>query len=188
MYSRSITLAILAFVVCVAGVAPATQTHAQALSNACTRDSDCPPGLRCSMSNFNVSGNCVSLTPSGNTGQFGLSPGGNTGGTSLQPGGSDNNVTLLNPLNSGDCAPNQNCLLNFLKKILDFVIQIGTVAIILMLVYIGFLFVVAQGSDSKLTEAKNALLWTIIGALVLLGSKAISVGIEATVRALSVGQ
>lgn len=76
----------------------------------------------------------------------------------------------------------------FLNKILDFVIQIGTVVIILMLVYVGFLFVVARGDTGKLTTARQALLYTVIGALILLGSKAIALGIEATVRALSVGQ
>lgn len=97
-------------------------------------------------------------------------------------------TTLINPLNSGDCAPNENCLLNFLNKILEFVIRIGTVVVILMLVYVGYLFVVARGEPGKITEARQALLWTIVGALILLGSQAISKGIEATVKALSVGQ
>ncbi len=56
-----------------------------------------------------------------------------------------------------------------------------------MLVFVGFKFVVAQGSDTKISEARNMLLWTVIGALVLLGAQAISMGIKATVQALSVG-
>ena len=66
-------------------------------------------------------------------------------------------------------------------------INIGTVVIILMLVYVGFLFVVAQGKDTEITKARTALLWTVVGALVLLGAKAISLGIQATVQALSTG-
>lgn len=93
-------------------------------------------------------------------------------------------VTLINPLNSGNCAPNGNCLMNFLNSILDFVIKIGTVVVILMLVYVGYLFVVAQGKEAKITEARTALLWTIVGALILLGSKAISLAITETVKAL----
>ncbi len=31
------------------------------------------------------------------------------------------------------------------------------------------------------------LLWTVVGALILLGSQAIAIGIKATVQALSVG-
>lgn len=78
--------------------------------------------------------------------------------------------------------------MNFLNKILEFVIRIGTVVVILMLVYVGYLFVIAQGVPGKIEEAKKALLWTIVGALILLGSQAISLGIKATVQALSVGQ
>jgi heme/copper-type cytochrome/quinol oxidase subunit 2 len=66
-------------------------------------------------------------------------------------------------------------------------VRIGTIVVILMLVYVGFLFVVARGSDTKLSEARQALLWTIVGALILLGAQAISLGIQATVTALSPG-
>ncbi len=95
------------------------------------------------------------------------------------PGGS--NVTLVNPLRGG------GDLMTFLQNILDFVIEIGTVVVVLMLVYVGYLFVAAQGNETKITEARNALLWTVVGALILLGSKAIAIGIEATAQALSVG-
>ena len=111
----------------------------------------------------------------------------NTAQDSVSPRNTGQNITLINPLNSGSCAPNENCLLNFLNKILEFVIRIGTVVVILMLVYVGYLFVVAQGSDTKITEARKALLWTIVGALILVGSQAISKAIEATVKALSAG-
>jgi hypothetical protein len=87
-------------------------------------------------------------------------------------------VTLINPLKSG------TSLESFLGSILDFVIRIGTVVVVLMVVYIGFLFVTAQGNDSKLTAAKQNLLWTLVGALILLGAKAIQLGIESTVKAL----
>jgi len=89
-------------------------------------------------------------------------------------------TTLINPLQAG------TSLQGFLISILDFVIRIGTIVIILMLVYVGYLFVVAQGSDSKLSEAKHALLWTLIGALILLGAKAIALAIQATVQAITV--
>lgn len=104
------------------------------------------------------------------------------------PSAPGTNVTLINPLNTGECAPNGNCLMNFLDKILAFVIKIGTVVVVLMTVWVGYLFVVAQGKGEKITEARNALLWTVVGALVLLGSVAIKNGIVATVQAISVGQ
>lgn len=99
-----------------------------------------------------------------------------------QSGTVNSGTTLLNPLQGGAS------LEEFLISILDFVIRIGTIVVILMLVYVGFKFVVAQGSDSKITEAKQMLLWTLVGALILLGAKAIAIGIEQTVQALSVGR
>lgn len=96
-------------------------------------------------------------------------------GQGSNPGGS---VALINPLNSG------TSLESFLGSIMDFVIRIGSIVVILMIVYVGYLFVIARGNESKITEARKALLWTVIGALVLLGAKAISSGILATVQSL----
>src|SRR3989344_9005547 len=90
-------------------------------------------------------------------------------------------VKLINPLKGG------GNLMSFLQSILDFVIKIGTVVVILMMVFVGYKFVVAQGAPDKIREARDALLWTLIGALILLGSKAIAFGIEKTVQAISVG-
>ncbi|HCR52521.1 TPA: hypothetical protein DIV48_02625 [Candidatus Kaiserbacteria bacterium] len=91
-------------------------------------------------------------------------------------------TSLLNPLQGG------GNLESFLLNILAFVIRIGTIVVILMMVYVGYLFVAARGNESKITEARAALLWTVVGALILLGSQAIAIGIKATVQALSVGQ
>ena len=99
--------------------------------------------------------------------------------TSVQGTGQD--IKLINPLKgSGN-------LMSFLQSILDFVIKIGTVVVILMMVFVGYKFVVAQGAPDKIKEARDALLWTLVGALILLGSKAIAFGIEKTVQAISVG-
>lgn len=93
-------------------------------------------------------------------------------------GSSNTGATLLNPLQSG------TSLSSFLSSILAFVIRIGTIVIILMLVYIGYKFVIAQGKPGEIEAAKKMLLWTIIGALVLLGAQAISSAIQATVSAI----
>ena len=86
----------------------------------------------------------------------------------------------MNPLGAGTTVN------SFLLSILNIITNtIGPVIVILMLVYVGFKFVAAQGNESKLTEAKQMLLWTLIGALVLLGAKAIAMGIQATVQALT---
>ena len=86
---------------------------------------------------------------------------------------------LINPLGEGATLP------GLLKAILEFVVRIGAVVVVLMLVYVGFLFVTAQGNETKITAAKSGLLWTVVGALILLGAQAIALAIEATVKALS---
>jgi hypothetical protein len=91
------------------------------------------------------------------------------------------NVTLINPLQGG------GTLEGFLQSILAFVVRIGTIVVILMLVFVGYKFVAAQGNETALTEARKMLLWTVVGALILLGAQALSLGIQATVNALSSG-
>ena len=109
------------------------------------------------------------------------------GGNQVQTGAgntgnnSDSGVTLVNPLGTG------TNLMTFLKQILAFVVQIGTVVVIFMLVYVGYLFVAAQGAPAKIEEARRALLWTVVGALILLGAQAIADAIQATAQALSTG-
>ncbi len=82
---------------------------------------------------------------------------------------------FVNPLGDID-------LRTFLVKILNSLIYILFPIIVLMIVYTGFLFVSAQGNESKLTEARRSLLWTVVGALVVLGSVALALAIEATVE------
>jgi len=75
-------------------------------------------------------------------------------------------------------------LADFVKTILEGVIKIGIPVIALALVYTGFLFVAARGNEEKLTKAKKSLLYTVIGAAILLGSWAIAILISETVLSL----
>jgi hypothetical protein len=96
----------------------------------------------------------------------------------------------VNPLNSGSCGTNGlngSCLETFLKSILKFVVRIGTIVVILMLVFVGYKFVAAQGEPGKIEEARSMFLWTVVGGLILLGAVAIADGILATVQALAGG-
>ncbi len=98
--------------------------------------------------------------------------------TTVENSSSGSNVNLINPLKSG------TSLEGFLNNILDFIIRIGTIVVILMTVFVGYKFVVAQGNDSELSKAKMMFLYTVIGALVLLGARAISASLLATVKAI----
>lgn len=86
---------------------------------------------------------------------------------------------LVNPLNGINSLP------DFLTAILNGVIQIGTIVLIMMLVYVGFLFVAARGNAEKLQGAKSALVWTVIGGLVLLGATTIQLVIQGTVDSIT---
>lgn len=111
--------------------------------------------------------------PGGNTTNSAQNvPGGNTGG------GNTGGAGLTNPLNSINSLP------ELLRAILGGVVQIGVIFLTLMIVYVGFLFVAAQGNAEKLSSARSALVWTIIGGLILLGAQAIELVIEATVQTL----
>ena len=105
--------------------------------------------------------------------------GGSTGNPSGNGDGGSIDTQLVNPLNGVDSLP------AFLDLILKAVVQLGSVVLVLMLVYTGFLFVTAQGAEEKLSNARNALLWTVIGGLILLGASAISAVIQDTVSNLS---
>lgn len=91
------------------------------------------------------------------------------------------NVTLINPLQGGAS------LESFLNNILAFVIRIGTIVVVLMVVFVGYKFVAARGKEESIREARTMLLWTVVGALILLGAQAIAIAIRATVSALSTG-
>ncbi len=71
-----------------------------------------------------------------------------------------------------------------IKVLLEGIIKIGMPIVALAIIYSGFLFVFARGNSEKLSKAKSTLLYTLIGAAVLLGSWAIAQVISETVLSL----
>lgn len=55
------------------------------------------------------------------------------------------------------------------KIVNDILMPVGGVIAALMVMYAGFLFVTARGNEAQITKAKQALLWAVIGAAILLG-------------------
>jgi hypothetical protein len=84
---------------------------------------------------------------------------------------------LVNPLNA-------KSIPQLLTVILDAIVYLGTIFLVLMLVYVGFLFVAARGKPEDLKKAREALLWTVVGGLLLLGASGLSIVIQSTVEAL----
>jgi hypothetical protein len=75
--------------------------------------------------------------------------------------------------------------MSFLGKLLELFVQVGSVVLVAMVIYIGFLFVFAQGNPESILKARDALLWTLVGGVILLGAQGIALGVQATVNAIS---
>lgn len=88
-----------------------------------------------------------------------------------------NSVTIQNPLKV-------DSLTALLQLVLKAVVYLGTIALTLALIWVGFMFVMARGNAEKLSTARSALVWTIIGGLILLGAQAIGLVIQSTVNTL----
>ena len=85
---------------------------------------------------------------------------------------------LSNPL--GGTADLPTFVQNILKAAVLFLTPVVTV----MMLYSGFLFVKARGNSENLTEAKSALMYTMIGAALVLGAEGFSLVIKNTVTCL----
>lgn len=127
---------------------------------------------------FSVGGSFVFAATPSEGGTNGTPFSGGSGGTPAEGGVTSSNGTLQNPLQNIDSLP------ELIDAILHAVVQIGAILLTVMLVWVGFLFVVAQGNPEKLSTARSALIWTVIGGLILLGAEAISQVIQATVKGL----
>ncbi len=60
-----------------------------------------------------------------------------------------------------------------LTTIVDLAIFIGMIFAVLMFIWIGFKFVLAQGNSTKLSEARTWFLYAVIGTAVLISAKVI---------------
>jgi hypothetical protein len=69
----------------------------------------------------------------------------------------------------------------FLLAMVDLAFLVIMPIIVIFIIYAGFLFLTAGDNESKVSTAKKALLWALVGAAVALGAKVISMAIEATI-------
>ncbi|PIP73157.1 MAG: hypothetical protein COW88_02810 [Candidatus Lloydbacteria bacterium CG22_combo_CG10-13_8_21_14_all_47_15] len=91
--------------------------------------------------------------------------------------GGGTSFSLPNPIAAGTFP-------DFIKKVLDVVLQIGVPVAALALVYSGFLFVKARGNAQELETAKKAFVWTVIGVAILLGAWILATVIDTTIKNL----
>ena len=104
-------------------------------------------------------------------------------GTGGQSGGTDGNgtggtVKIDNPLIAEDI----NALfVALIKIVLIFAIPI----VVFFIIYAGFLYVTAQGNEEQISKAHKALLYAIIGGVIILGANVLITVIEETVKEIS---
>jgi hypothetical protein len=72
---------------------------------------------------------------------------------------------------------------DLIVAILRIFITIATPVIVLFIIYAGFLYVTAQGNATQVQKATQALTYSIIGAVLIIGAVAISEIIANTVGA-----
>lgn len=80
-------------------------------------------------------------------------------------------IDLPNPLGIS----NINDLIN---KIIDGLIIFGAPVAAAMVIWASFLFMSSEGDPKKLTTAKSALLWTVVGYAILLLAKGVGLIIQ----------
>ena len=108
-------------------------------------------------------------------------PGTQGSATSTGVGG-DTQIIFENPLGGSGGVIN---LSTFIEKVLDVILTLGVPIVALAIIYCGFLFVLAQGNDTKLKAAKEALLWTLVGAALLLGAWVLAQALSGTIQEIA---
>lgn len=66
-----------------------------------------------------------------------------------------------------------NSIQELLEALIGIIIVFATPIIIFFIVYAGFLYVTARGNEQTITQANRALLYAIIGGLLILGAFAL---------------
>lgn len=83
---------------------------------------------------------------------------------------------LINPLSSINSIP------EFFQAILDIVMVFAIPFIVFFIVYAGFLYVMAQGKPEQISKAHNALLYALIGGVLILAANALLAIVTGTVN------
>lgn len=75
-------------------------------------------------------------------------------------------ATICNPLQA-------TSVTTILTDVVNIAIPIGAVIAVLMLVFVGFKFIFAQGKPEEINKTWKWFLWVVIGTAILLGAKVI---------------
>lgn len=88
-------------------------------------------------------------------------------------------VAVENPL--GD----KKEIKDILAAIMETIVDIALPVVIVMVIYSGFLYVLARGRPDAVSKAHQTLTWTLVGAVILLGAQLIATVLVETVSDIS---
>lgn len=103
--------------------------------------------------------------------------------TTQNPSGSSSasglSGVIRNPFKGGDS------LMDLVQAILNnIILPIAVVAVVIWIIWAGFQYVLAQGNPGKIEKAHQRLLWSLVGAGILLGAAGIAEVVKNTVNTL----
>jgi len=97
-------------------------------------------------------------------------------GNEIPPAGFAGTVKLKNPLDDS-----VSSIPLFFKAIIDILLIFAIPFIVFFIIYAGFLYVTARGNAETIKKAHNALLYALIGGLLILGANVLLDVITGTV-------
>jgi hypothetical protein len=86
-------------------------------------------------------------------------------------------VSVVNPLEADN-------ITQLFQDIIDILLVFAIPLIVFFIIYAGFLYVTARGNESTISKAHMALLYALIGGVLILGAKVLIEVISGTVDAL----
>lgn len=94
-----------------------------------------------------------------------------------QPVRQVNTVSVQNPLKADN-------ITELFEAIIDILLVFAIPLIVFFIIYAGFMYVTARGNESTISKAHMALLYALIGGVLILGAKVLIEVIGGTVDAL----
>lgn len=83
--------------------------------------------------------------------------------------------------------PSISTVEGFFLAILDILLVFAIPFVVFYIIYAGFLYVTAQGNPEKISRAQNALLYSLIGGLLILGAYGILEIVKNLVTSITAG-
>lgn len=94
-------------------------------------------------------------------------------------------IKINNPFNCGTSNPNNCNLMDLITAVLtNIIMPIAAVAVVVYIIYAGFTYVMAQGKPVEIEKAHQRLLWSLVGAGILLGAAGIAAVVKSTIEAI----